>query len=148
MNSFFCRVSSPSSSTHPVKSPAIKQEKEVQSPKQSLSTNSEVIENFTTKARDCTVGGMPVQLVVRKFSQSNPVNVMSKGTFRKLRAEKHKFFTSEMFPVTTGDKIYCGHFTAKLKVDNRWAVVNFYVEEGIHETVYITDKHFQKLTSF
>lgn len=91
---------------------------------------------------------MPAQLVVRTFSPSSPVNVMSKGLFRKLRVEKHKFFTSEMFPVTMGDKKYCGHFTAKLKIANLWAIANFYVEEGTHETVYITDKQFQRLTSF
>jgi hypothetical protein len=88
------------------------------------------------------IGGLAAKIVL---DEKIPINVMSKGLFRKMRQQKCKWFTSDPIALKIGDVNYCGQFTSKITVNGISSYVNFYVKVGEEDLALITKKMAQQL---
>lgn len=84
---------------------------------------------------ECVIGGgMHTKLVIKTEC---PTNIMSRALFRRLRAEKHTFFTADMIPSKIGNLEFFGQFTSKIEANGKNVMINFYVHEGSEDFVII-----------
>jgi hypothetical protein len=91
---------------------------------------------------DCLVGGKALKLTI---DQNSPINIISLHQFKKLHAEKFKFFTTDMVPTTIGGFRFAGQCTSKIEINSRSLFINFSVREGTETHVIISSKTAEQL---
>lgn len=74
-----------------------------------------------------------------------PVNVISEGSFRKIKEAKFKHFASEQIPLKLGELNFRGQFTTKMEANNQVTFANFFVREGNDDAAIINQKTAKRL---
>lgn len=84
-----------------------------------------------------TIGELPCKF---QTSHNNMVSIMSLPLFRSMRSNRFKCFTSEIFSVEIGGNRYVGQFTAKVKINDKSVMVNFFIENSLQSYAIINKK--------
>lgn len=89
------------------------------------------------------IGGMLTKVLI---DLNLPVNVMSKGLFRKLRMGRYSFFSVDIVPLTVGGVEYYGQFSTQVESGKIHHYFNFYVIQDESDFVAINKKAAEMLS--